>query len=558
MLEIIARGFLSMRQGRCRLHVWCCLLLPLAAAAAPEPPRLVYAEPLSDTWERPAQARAAGIEPAAAVVLTFAAFGRDFRLALAPNARLPAGQADHQALAGALDGEPASWARLTRRGTALIGLVYDGSTYYAIEPAAELAPYLDPALHFPEDGNLIYRLADLLFDPQLLACEAVPAGRPVSAAEALAALAAELPTGMAAALSPERQVRLAPVADYEFALRYGTGAESEIAARLNMIDGIFAAQAGVHIAAGVPTVFRSTAAPYPFDERRASLLLELLSDYRDNHHDGFGLTHLFSNKNLTGTTSGGNLVGIAWQGSVCYPREGAALSTSAGLTRALSTLVAAHEIGHNFGAPHDGESGSPCQSTPQTFLMAPRINGSSTLSACSIVQMEQVLGQAVRRFPSCLTLISDFDVRLDAPARLEADPDATVTVALHVQNLGMQAATGVSLRLTAPAGLVISGVSQGMGFCDDDGRDLSCDLPLLAAGASWPVTVQLDTAAPGTFRAQARVAAAVDRQPGNDAVTVTITVGDPRPPASGGGGGSAGWSLLALLALAGARSLTRR
>ena len=27
----------------------------------------------------------------------------------------------------------------------------------------------------------------------------------------------------------------------------------------------------------------------------------------------------------------------------------------------------AHELGHNFGAPHDNENGSPCATTPGTF-----------------------------------------------------------------------------------------------------------------------------------------------------------------------------------------------
>jgi hypothetical protein len=32
--------------------------------------------------------------------------------------------------------------------------------------------------------------------------------------------------------------------------------------------------------------------------------------------------------------------------------------------------IAAHELGHNFNAPHDGEAGA-CATTAQTFLMAP-------------------------------------------------------------------------------------------------------------------------------------------------------------------------------------------
>ncbi|MGH8308590.1 MAG: M12 family metallo-peptidase, partial [Steroidobacteraceae bacterium] len=51
---------------------------------------------------------------------------------------------------------------------------------------------------------------------------------------------------------------------------------------------------------------------------------------------------------------------------------------------------AAHEIGHNFDAPHDGDTGAACASTPQSFLMAPRLNGSQQFSSCSIDQMARL------------------------------------------------------------------------------------------------------------------------------------------------------------------------
>src|SRR5690606_35881735 len=94
-----------------------------------------------------------------------------------------------------------------------------------------------------------------------------------------------------------------------------------------------------------------------------------------------------------------NSVGIAYLSSVCHA------TTSVGLTRAhsgvtTSSLIAAHEIGHNLGAGHDGDA--PCAETSsEQYLMAPRINGSGTLSQCSIEQMVAELATA-----SCLSAVS--------------------------------------------------------------------------------------------------------------------------------------------------------
>src|SRR4029077_9346693 len=76
----------------------------------------------------------------------------------------------------------------------------------------------------------------------------------------------------------------------------------------------------------------------------------------------------------------------------------------------MSALIAAHELGHNFNAPHDGEAGA-CSSTPQTFLMAPTINMSSQFSSCSLQQMQARIQTA-----QCLTPYVPPDVGLSVPS----------------------------------------------------------------------------------------------------------------------------------------------
>ncbi len=86
-------------------------------------------------------------------------------------------------------------------------------------------------------------------------------------------------------------------------------------------------------------------------------------------HQQTGLGHLFTTRNLSG-----NVIGIAWLGSLCEDFYGTALSQLFTTNQAALTILVAHEIGHNFNAPHDNQAGSPCQSTPFGFIMNPFIS----------------------------------------------------------------------------------------------------------------------------------------------------------------------------------------
>ncbi len=386
------------------------LAVHTARGATPgqQPSRLLYAEPLSTQWEGLVAAHSGASTGPAPEIVRFRALGQDFQLVLLQNEQLGPAPGSITLYTGTVSGARGSWVRLTREGDDLIGLIYDGAEYFGIEPVASLVVVLDPDVPQPGAGNMIYRLADLLIDPGLLACgtgePVAPArsgaeGSWVSAAAATRALTTEL---AAAQTGPGYRLHVAPTADFEFASRFGSNAASEMLARLNIADGIFSTQAGVHLVADEPVIFTSTATPYPFSAAAAAELLTQASDYRLASGTSAGLTHLFTNK-----TFPGNVAGIAWMGSVCVARTGASLSTSAGISSVTSGLVAAHEIGHNLGAPHDGEAGSACESTAQDFLMAPRANGSSTLSPCGLGRIASVVSQRAGSYPACLVAISN-------------------------------------------------------------------------------------------------------------------------------------------------------
>src|SRR5688572_26835708 len=104
-----------------------------------------------------------------------------------------------------------------------------------------------------------------------------------------------------------------------------------------------------------------------------------------------------------------SIVGIAYLFGVCEAEIG--VSVSERLDPFISALVAAHEFGHNLGAPHDDEAGSPCQSAPSGFLMEATLNGSSRFTQCSLDQMAPIVAAS-----SCIRPRQYVDVAVELAA----------------------------------------------------------------------------------------------------------------------------------------------
>ncbi len=447
--------------------------------------------------------------------LHFNAFSRDFALELEPNGRLAGLQqqlrldASGGAYRGAVAGRPGSWARVVLTPTGPTGLVFDGETLYGIEAGA------DQSTPGANGEPIMFRLADVYFGPGEIGTELDTVT--IDGEQAVAAMATELTT--LSATGATLNLDIGAVADFEFSQRFGALAETALLTRLNNVDGIFSEQLGIQITVAATKIFTSN--DDPFTTSSANALLSELASYRGATpaQDAQGLTHLFTGRDLDGSTAG-----IAYFGSVCAQRSRFdSRSFGAGLSEArrgavTDSLVAAHEIGHNFGAPHDGAANGACASTPTTFLMAPSVNGSREFSACSIAEMQAEIAAA-----SCLTPIGAANVAVTWAQPVDALAGVAFELAATARNDGVEEANGVTFAAATKQGLEIVAIDAGDASCTVAALAASCSLGTVGGGAARSLTLTLRAQSAGAFDLTGTVAAEADAKAGDDSATVAVT-----------------------------------
>ena len=486
-----------------------------AEAHAQSDVEVVHAEPI-EVLDAPVGVGAAKPASGASTRFEFIALGRSFDLELKPNDGLEKLRSSMSptpeavAYRGTIAGNPESWVRLVFSAAGPAGLIWDGTQLYGIERPGDSITASDRAMMF--------RLDDVYIAPGALSC-AAGGPEPVTGSAALATLSREF--AVAAAQGATLNLNIGAVADSEFVGLYGADAETALLTRFNNVDGIYSEQLGVQIS--VAQVDILTGPDDPFTTTNSGDLLDELALYRASNgaQDAQGLTHLFTGKNLDGTT-----VGIAYIGALCATKSrfddrsfGAGLSEGR-RGSVTDSLIAAHEIGHNFGAPHDAEANSACESTPATFLMAPMINGSDQFSQCSIEQMQPEILSA-----SCLTAIPQADVSLSSNT-----PNPTVGAgeafdySVAVRNLGTDIASNVALHAQLGAGAVLTDATLDSGSCSFVGGIADCSTASIPAGAVETLHLTFTAALPGSYGLTVDSAADVDAVAGNNAIVDSITV----------------------------------
>ena len=435
--------------------------------------------------------------------LRFDAFGRRFEISLGSNGRLMENKPDSSQLAlyrGSIDGLAGSWVRLATKGSAVHGMMWDGTQLYAIEPASEVGDALEPSSQVDPSQTIVFRLADVTMEPGATAC--ATESSPANASDAFAALTQELKNAPLAmqAIGATRRLDLSVLGDSRFRARYGNeqDARDAILTRLNNVDGIFSSQLAIEIRVG------SLSVPNAGDDQLSdatspnTLLRELANLRRRTPElNSRGLTHLFTNRDLDGTT-----IGIAYLNSLCDNRHAVGLTESRNTW--LDSLVAAHEIGHNFGADHDGDAQGSCANTPSSgFLMAPVVSGTDDFSTCSLNRM-----RARAQAASCIRNLPPANVRVSSQLGTVRRPlAAPFHWSLPITNAGGLSARNVRAELTLPPTLSIVDAGTVGGSCLSGGGIVQCELGEIAGGNVRTIDLELSSDIAATNTIAARVSA---------------------------------------------------
>jgi uncharacterized repeat protein (TIGR01451 family) len=452
------------------------------------------------------------------VNLSFDALGRTFDLQLEPNSGLLSA-ASRTALAGSVEvyrgqlaGVPDSWTRIVMFDGMPRGLVWDGEQLFAIEAPDDSA--------LPSNSSVIYRLADTFIAPGTMSCGVESASH--NGAAMFAKLSGEIGTAMAQGPGAVSNMDIGAVGDFEFTTAKGgdAPAAAAIVTRLNNVDGIFSQQLGVQLTIQTLETFSDAADPFS-DTLDASTLLGDVAIYRqgDPAQASQGLTHLYTGRDLAGPTVGIAYSGVPTGGVLCDPGFGAGLSEG-NVDPTFDSLVAAHEIGHNFGAPHDGQAGSVCEAEIQPFIMATTLNGSTQFSACSIAQMQVEIALA-----GCIVPLPSVDLTIAVAAQ---PPTAllgnSATLTFNVDNLGTLLATNVAVLITLPGNVSFVSVAASTGSCINGGGIVTCLLGDVPGLSGRTVTLSTLATTLGTGDFNASVTADIDDVADNNQQVVQLTV----------------------------------
>ena len=542
------------RQGQSMRFHWfsSIALVPLLLTSSPQAGasdlHIRYAEPIS--FQSNSASRPSIRDLTATGRLSFQAYGRQFDLNLESNARLlgvAATQqqgyaASYQLLRGKVQGLQGSWVRITRIGEELHGAIWDGHDLYTIAPARIVNRFAVDRLAVGGSAPVVYRLSDTDSDTNPLSCGVNAPDENTVALSAYQSLLGELEADTQIAQSSAgAQLDVAVIGDYEFYSTHPQNTEAELLARMNVVDGIFSDQVGVSIRVSQVKIFTTPAEP--FTTSTGADLLEQLGRYRAETPvlRTPGLVHLVTGRDIVGS-----MAGIAYVGTVCDASHGVGISEGQ-YDLTMGALIAAHEIGHNFGASHDAEAGSPCQSTPATFLMAAQINGSNTFSQCSLERMRpSVLGA------SCITRTRLVDASLEStPTTIEGTAGAAVSLSVEVDAVGSAPLQDVLVSISLQAPVAVESAIVPGGSCATGAGGATCELSIIEAGGSRRINVMLRSSSPGTFSSTVSVSTPNDVNATNDQRVISLIVNPaaaaPTAAAGSGGGGATEIALMLTL-----------
>ncbi|MDT0595941.1 M12 family metallo-peptidase [Glaciecola petra] len=373
------------------------------------------------------------------------------------------------AYSGTLNGSEGTWARFVSFNNKIKGAYYNGENLFIVEQFSRVRQSVSPSAmnnlpssivnsHRLDNAVAIFALEDVDHNGT---CAAEAHG--LTANTGYQALVNELQTSLAGTAS--KQINIALVADTEFvAQTTNSSGDSEASAAmlndLNIASGIFENQFDIRISATIVTELESNvlADGVSLESTDPEILVRALRD--TDAIPNPGLRHLFTGKDLDGNT-----VGIAFVGSLCR-------NSSAGITQLfepVTSIILAHELGHNFGARHDTNTTECLAPDGGRYIMFPSVSSTVVpeFSACSEPDIQD---QIDSQFSTCIVDIAVNPPVISSTPNTEAevgvayayDTDNTV----DVDNLG----SATFVLEISPPGMLIS--SEGEITWTPSGNDL--------------------------------------------------------------------------------------
>jgi len=262
-----------------------------------------------------------------------------------------------------------------------------------------------------------------------------------------------------------RALRIGIVVDSLFNDHHGGRGMARAKAIVNSVDALLQKELGLAVEV---VAIRDYTNPEtdPFRTLTAdveSVLMPTLVDIRKADpllDNDLSLVHLFSGHLHQGVEP---VAGLSWQNSVCH-KGGYDVSLSTPFL--FDTLLAAHEIAHNLGAPHDNSD--QCDALTQqddSYLMWPKISHTTrdSFSSCSFNYIQHA-AQA-----TCNVDVIDFAVNTSSVNLADAN---THQLTINVRNLDANRSaanvfshTTFSSNITVPALPAHCGLEAGTVIC---------------------------------------------------------------------------------------------
>jgi hypothetical protein len=244
--------------------------------------------------------------------------------------------------------------------------------------------YFEPASNYTSDAKttdyLFYKGSDVI-EGVHGACATTMEAKLQNELERLAPKAGAVPeaTGL-------RQVEMATEADYDYVNYFGSSAaaNAEILNIMNQVDGIYQQQLGVSFRVVYQHTWATVDDPYSSTDA-VTVLNEFTNYWNANITRARDLAHLWTNKLM----DGGQTAGIAWTGILCRD-QAHSYGVSMRVLDGVKYTIAAHEIGHNFGASHPDQEPTPVVACAAT-IMNSIVGAQLTFCSFSLDQMNTYL-----------------------------------------------------------------------------------------------------------------------------------------------------------------------